>query len=68
MVQVRAKGVTRGGPKGNGDEALPQELEDGHVVLAESLAGLAGTNQFRNESGPLLGPLLLQDLWTMGEG
>lgn len=41
---------------------LAEQLEDDHVVLAEALAGPAGTHDVTDEGGPVLGPFLLQDL------
>ena len=41
---------------------LTEQLEDDHVVLTEALAGAAGSHDVTDERGPVLGPLLLQDL------
>lgn len=41
---------------------LTEQLEDDHVVLAQALAGPAGPHDVTDERGPVLGPLLLQDL------
>lgn len=39
-----------------------QQFEDDHVVLAEALTGPAGPHDVTDERGPVLRPLLLQDL------
>ena len=49
-------------PAGEVKHLLAEQLEDDHVVLAEALAGAAGPHDVADEGGPVLGPLLLQDL------
>lgn len=39
-----------------------QQFEDHHVVLAEALAGPAGSHNIADKRGPVLRPLLFQDL------
>ena len=39
-----------------------EQLEDGHVVLAERLVGLAGIHDVGDEARPVVRPLLLDDL------
>jgi len=43
-------------------DLFAEQLEDDHVVLAEALAGAARAHDVADEGGPVLGPLLLQDL------
>lgn len=49
-------------PAGEVKDLLTEQLEDDHVVLTQALAGTAGTHDVTDEGGPVLGPLLLQDL------
>lgn len=39
-----------------------EELQDDHVVLTEAFAGPTGTHDITDESGPMFGPFLFQDL------
>lgn len=41
---------------------LAEQFEDDHVVLTEALARPTCTHNVADESGPVFGPLLLQDL------
>lgn len=43
---------------------LAEQLENDHVVLTKALAGTTGPHDVTDEGGPVLGPLLLQDLQT----
>lgn len=44
-------------------EHSPEQLEDGHVVLAETFIGLTGPNNVTDEGWPILWPLILEDLY-----
>lgn len=41
---------------------LAEQLQNDHVVLTEALAGTTRPHNVTDEGGPVLGPLLLQDL------
>lgn len=41
---------------------LTEQLEDDHVVVTEALAGPTRTHDVADESGPVFGPFLLEDL------
>lgn len=41
---------------------LAQQFQDDHVVLAKALAGATGAHNVTDEGGPVLRPLLFQDL------
>ena len=41
---------------------LAEQLEDDHVVLTQALACATRAHDVTDEGGPVLGPLLLQDL------
>lgn len=43
---------------------LTEELQDDHVVLTQALTGATRTHDVTDECGPVLRPLLLQDLHT----
>lgn len=43
---------------------LTEELENDHVVLTKTLTGSTGSHNVADEGGPVLWPLLLQDLKT----
>ena len=47
---------------GEVEHLLTEQFEDGHVVLTEALTGAARTHNVTDEVGPVLGPLLFQDL------
>lgn len=44
------------------EHLLAEQLQDDHVVLAEALAGAARPHDVADKRGPVLGPLLLQNL------
>ena len=50
-----------GGAKGNAH--LPQELQDAHVIFTQRFAGLASPNNVTDESRPISGPILFDDLY-----
>ena len=43
-------------------DLLAEQLEDDHVVLTEALAGPTRTHDVTDESRPVFGPFLFQDL------
>lgn len=43
---------------------LTEELQDDHVVLTQTLTGATRSHDVTDERGPVLRPLLLQDLHT----
>lgn len=43
---------------------LTEELQDDHVVLTQALTGATRSHDVTDERGPVLRPLLLQDLHT----
>ena len=47
-------------------DLLAEQLENDHVVLTKALAGTTRPDDVADECGPVLGPLLLQDLETQG--
>ena len=42
---------------------LREQLQHNHVVLTERLVGSRGADDVRNKGGPVLGPLVLEDLY-----
>lgn len=47
-------------------DLFAEQLEDDHVVLTEALARATRPDNVADEGGPVLGPLLFQDLYTRG--
>lgn len=45
-------------------DLLAEQLEDDHVVLTKALAGATRPDNVADEGGPVLRPLLLEDLRT----
>lgn len=43
-------------------DLFAEQLENDHVVLTKALAGTTRPHNVTDEGGPVLGPLLLQDL------
>ena len=44
------------------EAGLPEQLENHHVVLTQLQVITTSTNQLGNEIGPMVRPVLLQDL------
>lgn len=42
--------------------SVPEHEQDAHVVLADALIGAAGLRDLRDEGGPILRPVVLQNL------
>ena len=42
---------------------LGEQFQHNHVILTERLVGSRGADDVRNEGGPVLGPLVLEDLY-----